>query len=182
MSKKKLNTDSISNELQGASMFFTRPGTGAVPVSPSPSAASADDQPDAPPAKRPSGARQRTRGRPRTPLVNTPMTEPEPGIAPSPASPSEPESLPENKPAILLDCHIAILQDDLLKLKNPAFKAQTFRFTVDELDRLKDLAYSLSKISEKKVTQGDLLRIGFLMLKRGLENDNDLFVKLLKAI
>jgi len=87
-----------------------------------------------------------------------------------------------SKQEINIACNIAILQADLEALRTPGYKAQTFRFTDEELDQLKDHAYKFSRRLKKKVGQGDLLRLGLLLFEKIAEEEPDTAAELLKAI
>jgi len=84
--------------------------------------------------------------------------------------------------AINIASNIEIFEKDIETLKTIAYKSQTFRFTEEELDKLKDRAYSLSKILKRKVTQGDLLRIGFLLFEKNLDSTKESIIALLKEL
>jgi len=87
-----------------------------------------------------------------------------------------------SKQEMNIACNIAIFQSDMEDLRVPAYKAQTFRFTEEELDRLKDEAYSFSRLLKKKVGQGDLLRLGLLLFKKLEQEDAEAIAELLKRI
>jgi hypothetical protein len=84
--------------------------------------------------------------------------------------------------AINIVCNIAILQTDLYELLSVAYKAQTFRFTPEELKQLREVSYSLSNLLEKKVGQADLLRLGFFLLRKLLDTNNKEVIAILQAI
>lgn len=83
-------------------------------------------------------------------------------------------------------CNIAILQltdDEIDGLKEPAFKAQTFRFTDREIEWLKDMAYRLSKeIKRGKVSQVDIVRISFKLFENLLESNKADLLKILERM
>ena len=85
-----------------------------------------------------------------------------------------------SKKEILLAINIAILQNDITDMPT-AYKSQTFRFTPEELQKLQDYSYSLTRSLGKKVGQGDLLRIAFLLLSKGLETDEKNIIAILQA-
>lgn len=84
--------------------------------------------------------------------------------------------------AINIASNIEITEKDIEDLKDIAYKAQTFRFTEKELDSLKDRAYSFSKTLKRKITQGDLLRIGFLLFEKNLDSTKESIIELLKEL
>lgn len=86
----------------------------------------------------------------------------------------------------LADCNITILQfteDDLASLREPSYKAHTYRFTPEEVTWVRKTAYDLSNdLSSGKVTQGDILRISIRLFKAVLKNNKDDVLTLLKKI
>jgi hypothetical protein len=86
-----------------------------------------------------------------------------------------------NKQAILFASNIAILQTDLERYILTAYKAQTFRFTPDELKRLKDLSYNISNTLDRKIGQADLLRLGLLLLEKHLDVNREAVLAILQA-
>lgn len=86
-----------------------------------------------------------------------------------------------NKQAILFASNIAILQNDLEQYILTAYKAQTLRFTPEELRRLKDLSYNLSNTLDKKIGQADLLRLGLLLLEKHLDENREAVLAILQA-
>ena len=86
-----------------------------------------------------------------------------------------------NNIAIQMASNIAILQSDLQKYILTPYKAQTFRFTPEELRHLKDWSYILSNALDKKIGQADLVRLGLLLLERHLEENRDAIDAILQA-
>lgn len=82
--------------------------------------------------------------------------------------------------------NIAILQftdDEIEELREPAYKAQTFRLTERETEWVKDTAYYLSKeIKRGKVSQADILRISFKLFANLLEINKASLIKILELI
>ena len=82
--------------------------------------------------------------------------------------------------------NITILQftdDEIEKLREPAYKAQTFRLTEREVDWVKDTSYLLSKeIKRGKVSQADILRISFKLFASLLATNKGDLVKILQQI
>ena len=140
--KKKLNIESITNELEGASAFFTRPTPppARLPMKP-------DASTQLPPPSQPafvSDARE---------------------TLPEKQAPQQ-TTKPTTKQTSNIASNITILQlldeADLANLREPAYQAQTFRLTEQEIEWVKDTAYRLSKeMKRKKVSQADILRISF---------------------
>ncbi len=131
--KKKLNAEHITNELEGASLYFTK---------------HQQQQP--------------------------PQSLPEAGV-PVPVEPSANQvNQQESKQTIQkesnITSNITILQllgeTDIANLREPAYQAQTFRLTQQEIEWVKDTAYRLSKeMKRKKVSQADILRISFKLFE-----------------
>lgn len=94
---------------------------------------------------------------------------------------NQPTSNMVNKQAILFARNIAILQNDLERYILTAYKAQTFRFTPEELRRLKDLSYNLSNTLDRKIGQADLLRLGLLLLEKHLDENREAVLAILQA-
>ncbi len=121
-----------------------------------------------------------------TPTQPKPFVEPH--ATPSGIGPNrtpEPENITSNQEsniAINIASKISILRVELENLRSSAIKAQTFRFSEAELNQLKDRAYSLSRALNKKVTQGDLLRLGWLLFEKVNQIDRELMMEILKAI
>jgi Rad3-related DNA helicase len=82
--------------------------------------------------------------------------------------------------------NITILQftdDEIEKLREPAYKAQTFRLTEREVDWVKDTSYRLSKeIKRGKVSQADILRISFKLFSSLLATNKGDLIKILQQI
>lgn len=82
--------------------------------------------------------------------------------------------------------NITILQfteDEIEKLKEPAYMAQTYRLTEQEIEWVKDTAYRLSKeLKRGKVSQADILRIAFKLFENLLENNKADLIKILEKI
>lgn len=87
-----------------------------------------------------------------------------------------------NNIAINIDCNIAISQQELDQLRLTGFKAQTFRFTEEELERLKEQSYSLSRLLKKKIGQGDLLRVSLLLFDKAFASQQESLLAILKEI
>lgn len=85
------------------------------------------------------------------------------------------------KQAILFTSNIAILQTDLERYILTAYKAQTFRFTPEELRRLRDLSYNLSNTLDRKIGQADLLRLGLLLLEKHLDENREAVLAILQG-
>ena len=81
---------------------------------------------------------------------------------PRPAKARKPLRPPEQH-VVQTDPHrtaLPLSEDDIEMLREPAYKAQTFRLTQTEIDWIRDTAYRLSKeIRRGKVAQADVLRI-----------------------
>ena len=82
--------------------------------------------------------------------------------------------------------NITILQftdDEIDELREPAYKAQTFRLTETEIEWVKDISYRLSKeIRRGKVSQADILRIGFKLFNNFLATNKAELIKILERI
>jgi len=82
--------------------------------------------------------------------------------------------------------NITILQfsdDEIEELREPAYKAQTFRLTGRETEWVKDTSYRLSKeIKRGKVSQADILRISFKLFENFLAINKADLIKLLERI
>ena len=82
--------------------------------------------------------------------------------------------------------NITILQftdNEMEELREPAYKAQTFRLTERETEWVKDTSYHLSKnIKHGKISQADILRISFKLFEKFLENNKADLVKILQQI
>lgn len=82
--------------------------------------------------------------------------------------------------------NITILQftdDEIEELREPAYKAQTFRLTEREIEWVKDTSYHLSKeIKRGKVSQADILRISFKLFANFLAINKAALIKILEQI
>lgn len=82
--------------------------------------------------------------------------------------------------------NITILQftdDEIEELREPAYKAQTFRLTEREIEWVKDTSYHLSKeIKRGKVSQADILRISFKLFANFLAINKADLIKILERI
>jgi hypothetical protein len=83
--------------------------------------------------------------------------------------------------------NITILQffneEDIKNLREPAYTAQTFRLRNEDIDKIKDLAYSISKeMNRKKVTQADITRISFHLFSQLWEKNKKEVKELLEKI
>jgi hypothetical protein len=92
------------------------------------------------------------------------------------------ESKQASNIAINLASNIAILQNEIDSLLSVAYKAQTFRFTPEELRLLRDISYSLSGLFDKKIGQADILRLGLLLVRKLLETNQEEVIAILQAI
>ena len=92
----------------------------------------------------------------------------------------------ETKQESNITSNITILQftdDEIEELREPAYKAQTFRLTERETEWVKDTAYHLSKeIKRGKVSQADVLRISFKLFANFLEINKTVLIKILERI
>ena len=97
---------------------------------------------------------------------------------------------PEIKEEIKQDGNIAsnitILQfteDEVEELREPAYKAQTFRLTEKETEWVKDTSYRLGKeVKRGKVSQADILRISFRLFENLLAMNKADLIKILERI
>lgn len=92
----------------------------------------------------------------------------------------------ETKQASNITSNITILQfndDEIEELREPAYKAQTFRLTEREIEWVKDTSYHLSKeIKRGKVSQADILRISFKLFANFLAINKADLIKILERI
>jgi len=92
----------------------------------------------------------------------------------------------ETKQESNITSNITILQftdDEIEELREPAYKAQTFRLTEREIEWVKDTSYHLSKeIKRGKVSQADVLRISFKLFANFLEINKAVLIKILERI
>jgi len=100
--------------------------------------------------------------------------------APTPSS-----AQPVKEPAIKQYENISILQLDekeVLALRQSTHKAQTFRFTEQEAEWLKDTAYLLSKaLPHRRVNQADIVRIGIKLFEKSVEENQAAILALIEA-
>jgi hypothetical protein len=81
--------------------------------------------------------------------------------------------------------NIAILQlskSDIDELRATAYKNQTFRFSEDELNWLKDRSYGLSRALGRKVGQNDLLRLALRVFRKVVGNKQELLEEIIDPI
>jgi len=92
----------------------------------------------------------------------------------------------ETKQESNITSNITILQftdDEIEELREPAYKAQTFRLTEREIEWVKDTSYHLSKeVKRGKVSQADVLRISFKLFENFLEINKTSLIKILERI
>ena len=100
-----------------------------------------------------------------------PVREPAAAQATEIVPPNDPTTHSKAKPPVSLSnqqaaqadagtAPLPLSDDDIEALREPAYKAQTFRLTQTEIDWIRDTAYRLSKeIRRGKVAQADVLRI-----------------------
>ncbi len=92
----------------------------------------------------------------------------------------------ETKQESNITSNITIFQftdDEIEELREPAYKAQTFRLTEREIEWVKDTSYHLSKeIKRGKVSQADVLRISFKLFANLLEINKAILIKILERI
>jgi hypothetical protein len=161
--KKRLNTSGITNELEGASAYFTR--LTPPPTEPSMNAGASMQQP---PPSHPAPISDAREARPKkqtTQQTTNPITKQTSNTA----------------------SNITILQlldeTDITNLREPAYQAQTFRLTEQEIEWVKDTAYRLSKeMKRKKVSQADILRISFKLFERLLATHKAELMTILERI
>lgn len=93
------------------------------------------------------------------------------------------ESKPKNKEQYT---NIAIVQLDEQQINSLRFstqKAQTFRFTDQEIEWLKDTAYTLSKVlPHRRVNQTDIIRIGIKLFEKSLEINQSSILSIIEKI
>ena len=98
--------------------------------------------------------------------VSKPIIEPE---VPQEQSTEKIKSSQASNITTLDATNIAILQltkDEIDELRETAYKAQTFRFSEDELNWLRDRSYGLTRALGKKVGQNDLLRLSLKIFRK----------------
>lgn len=77
----------------------------------------------------------------------------------------------------------SINEDDIENLRDPAYKAQTYRLTEKDLEWVRDTAYQLSKeISRGKVAQTDIVRISLVLFRKVLSTNKAGLKELLEKI
>jgi len=101
--------------------------------------------------------------------------------------PSKPlNSPPADNTATQQYGNIAILQlaeNQIRDLRQSTHKAQTFRFTEQEIEWLKDTAYELSKaLPHRRVNQTDIVRIGMKLFDKTLQEKRNDLLQLIEAI
>ena len=78
---------------------------------------------------------------------------------------------------------LPLSEDDIEMLREPAYKAQTFRLTQAEIDWIRDTAYRLSKEMRRgKVAQADVLRIALKLFEEMLASKKDQLLTILDRI
>ena len=91
-----------------------------------------------------------------------------------------------DKKASMHASHMTILQftdEEVADLKRPAYQAQTFRLTREDIEWFKDTTYRLSKELERgKVAQADILRISIKVFQNLLAAHKSALVELLRRI
>ena len=95
------------------------------------------------------------------------------------------ERRPINRPAAIEGemARPALDDADIDALREPAYQAQTFRLTQEEIEWIKDTAYRLSKeLRRGKVAQGDILRIAIKLFANLLASKKDDLITILEAI
>lgn len=108
-----------------------------------------------------------------------PPASPAVEVYPARPEPSEPVQETGNNMAsniaIQQASNIAVLQfseADIAALQESTYKPQTFRFSEEEIEWLKDTAYQLSKASKRgRVNQVDILRVSLLLFRNLLATD-----------
>ena len=121
-----------------------------------------------------------------TPLPHVVEQKPEPVKEAQLLTEIKQASKQESNIASNIASNITILQftdDEIEKLREPAYKAQTFRLTEREIEWVKDTSYRLSKeIKRGKVSQADILRISFKLFASLLATNKGDLVKILQQI
>jgi hypothetical protein len=84
------------------------------------------------------------------------------------------------------ESNIAILQlrdDQIASLREPAYKAQTFRFTSSEIEWLKDMSYQMSKEMKRgKVSQADIIRVALQLFANAQATNQESLLDILQRI
>jgi hypothetical protein len=76
-----------------------------------------------------------------------------------------------------------LTDEDIAALREPAYQAQTFRLTQEEIEWVKDAAYQLSKeMRRRKVSQADILRISLKLFERLLATQKAELLAVLERI
>lgn len=89
----------------------------------------------------------------------------------------------ENSKVSNIDCNITILQSDITQLRSPAYSVATYRLLDDDIERVKDAAYVLSKeVKPRKVSQADILRLSIKLFEKMYEKDREAIIEILQAI
>lgn len=114
--------------------------------------------------------------------VQPPTMEREPPKQTETQKKKTPES---TKAATLDETNIAILQlskTDIGELRATAFKNQTFRFSEDELNWLRDRSYGLTRALGRKVGQNDLLRLSLKVFRKLIADKQEVLEEILDPI
>jgi hypothetical protein len=161
--KKRLNIEGITNELEGASAYFTRPTPPPAGLPIKSDAADAQPPPSQP-----------------APVSDTREALPEKQAV-------QQATKPTTNQTSNIASNITILQlfdeTDIANLREPAYQAQTFRLTEQEIEWVKDTAYRLNKeMKRKKVSQADVLRISFKLFERLLATHKTELLAILERI
>jgi hypothetical protein len=151
--KKQLNTAGITNELAGASAFFTRP-TPPPPVRPAKTAAAATNQPRTAPAEQPATALGQRADRRSTETTST-------------ALPERPTSKQPHMKASTLARYPDSIIETIRKAVKQAGREVTFvRLTPEEKSQLADIVYTYKR-QGVKTSENEISRIAMSYL---LEN------------
>jgi hypothetical protein len=107
-------------------------------------------------------------------------------VAVAPEQPGMQATHQASQQAVQQASNIAILQfsgDQVSFLREPAFKAQTFRFTDRELEWLKEQSYQMSKnVKRGKVSQADIIRVGLQLFANAQAVDTSSLLDILQRI
>jgi DNA integrity scanning protein DisA with diadenylate cyclase activity len=121
----------------------------------------------------------------------SPVQTPPQNVSPKPAKPKKEAAIKHETERTInqtgnLTSNMTILQftnDEIEELREPAYKAQTFRLTEKETEWVKDTSYRLSKeIKRGKVSQADILRISFRLFENLLALNKEDLIKILEKI
>ena len=126
-------------------------------------------------------------------FFSPPPGKPSESEKPSPSPAEEVDELPGKegikqsvKQGTDMESNMAILplsQEEIEALREPAYKAQTFRLTHEEVEWIRDTAYRLSKeVRRGKVAQADIVRMGLKMIKKLLTTHKADLVAILEGI